>query len=66
MKDWRVIHREKAIRERRELLMPDATREQFIQAARERTIPAGSQWLWSLGVCGPVNSVSNENEWWNR
>jgi hypothetical protein len=66
MKDWRLIHREKAIRERRELLMADATREQFIQAARERKIPAGSQWLWALGVVGPENSASTEDQWWQR
>lgn len=66
MKDWRIIHREKAIREGRELLMEGATRDQFMQAARERKIPAGSIWLWALGVVGPENSVSSENEWWNR
>ena len=54
MKDWPEIHRTMAEREGRELLIPDASKEIFENAARNGEIPRGSIWLWSMGAYGPA------------
>lgn len=57
MIDWRQRHLDKAQSERRAILMEDATIDQAIAAARQKTFPAGSLWLWALGIVGPENSA---------
>lgn len=51
----------KAMRENRELLVPDVTREQAHELARTGKIPVGSVWLWALqAVYGPKRQASGD------
>lgn len=52
MIDWRQRHLDKAISEKREILLPGATMDQW----RSGKWPKGSTWFWALGVVGPKGS----------
>lgn len=57
MIDWRQRHLDIARRERRAILIEDATIDQAIVAGKQRTAPPGSLWLWALGLVGPPGSA---------
>lgn len=56
MIDWHQRHLDKARSERRAILMEGATLDQANVAMRQRQVPAGSLWLWALGLVGPPGS----------
>lgn len=61
MKDWREIQRERARRERRELLETNASFEKTTELAKQRRIPAGSIWCWATSeIYGPIGSAENK------
>jgi hypothetical protein len=53
MINWHEKHLDKARTEMRAILMQGATIEQF----KNGNWPAGSLWLWALGVVGPKGSA---------
>lgn len=53
MIDWTQRHLDKAISERRAILLEGATIDQW----RNGKWPEGSTWLWALGVVGPKGSA---------
>lgn len=57
MINWTQRHLDKARSERRAILMEGATIDQAIIAAKQRQFPAGSLWLWALGIVGPPGSA---------
>lgn len=63
MKDWREIQRERARRERRELLETNASFEKATELAKQKRIPAGSIWCWATSeIYGPIGSAEKENK----
>lgn len=56
MINWHQRHRDKIAKEGRELLLEGATIDQW----KNGTWPAGSLWLWALGVAGPKGSAPRE------
>jgi hypothetical protein len=56
MIDHTQRHQAQIEKERRELLLAGATIEQWKQGRW----PAGSIWLWALGVAGPKGSAPRE------
>lgn len=63
MKDWREIQRERARRERRELIAEAVTFERFAEMAKQKRLPVGSVWHWSTGeIYGPIGSAENKEK----
>ena len=57
MIDWKQRHLDIAHKELRAIIMEGATLDQAIAAGKQRQVPAGSLWLWALGVVGPPGSA---------
>lgn len=57
MINWTQRHLDKARSEKRAILIEGATIDQAIIAGKQRQVPAGSLWLWTLGVVGPPGSA---------
>lgn len=53
MIDWTQRHLAKIAKENREVLLEGATIEQF----KNGKWPAGSRWLWAVGIVGPKDSA---------
>lgn len=58
MIDWPQRHRDKIASEGRELLMENATEEQW-RAGRDKW-PPYSIWLWTWFIAGPKGSAARE------
>ncbi len=57
--DWREVHRQKMIDERRAFI-EEATLDQFKSHASQRQYPPGSTWYWSIQVVADRREARNE------
>ena len=62
MKDWTHIHNEIARKERRAIILADATAEQWQQGKSQKRWPTGALYLWSIGVLDAPGTASTEKD----